>query len=201
MLTENKTQAAPPRPLFKLGGAASIKHLNVRKEGPDDEKILALDVKLSFSKVDRRLCAFFDDALEAFLWRGDTDALIVRNVFLAPIAYGNEVCGASVQIGAHKFAGCDVKKFSIVPADGGVITLSCSVTLFPSAREVSDLAKLVQDEDSVTIEGPPDLFALDLHGNSDPKVNAVLSKVADIFKAEGVTVVEHGAPDAPPWAH
>lgn len=198
MLNPTETPARPP---FMLSGVASVKHLNVRKQGPDDEKILAVDVKLSFSKVDRRLCAFFDESLEAFLWRGDTDALIVRNFFLAPISYGNEVCDASVQIGTHQFAGCDVKKFSIVPADGGVITLSCSVTLFPGAREVSDLAKLVQDEDTVSIEGPPDLFALDLRGNSDPKVKDVLNKVAGMLKDKGVTVVEHGAPDAPPWAH
>ena len=99
MLNPTETPARPP---FKLSGVASVKHLNVRKQGPDDEKILAVDVKLSFSKVDRRLCAFFDESLEAFLWRGDTDAL---------------------------------------------------------------------------------------------------NKVAKIFKDKGVTVVEHGAPDAPPWAH
>ncbi len=84
----------PQRPAFKLSGVAAIRHLNVRKEGPDDEKILAVDVKLLFKKVDRRLCAYFDDALEVFLWRGDTDALIVRNPFMAPVSYANEISGA-----------------------------------------------------------------------------------------------------------
>jgi hypothetical protein len=152
-------QISPQRPPFKLSGVAAIRHLNVRKEGPDDEKILAVDVKLVFKQVDRRLCAFFDEALEAFLWRGDTDALIVRNVFLAPVTYANEISGATVQIGTHTFLGCDVKKFGIEPADGGVITLTCSVSLYPVASDVSDLAKLVQDEDRVSIDGPPDLFA------------------------------------------
>ena len=81
---ETTEQSRPP---FKISGVATIKHLNVRKEGPEEEKILAVDVKLEFSKVDRRLCAYFDDALEAFLWRGDTNALIVRNGFLSPVAY------------------------------------------------------------------------------------------------------------------
>lgn len=149
----------PQRPAFKLSGVAAIRHLNVRKEGPDDEKILAVDVKLLFKKVDRRLCAYFDDALETFLWRGDTDALIVRNPFMAPVSYANEISGATVKLGTHTFHGCDVKKFGIEPADGGVITLTCSVSLYPMASDVSDLAKLVQDEDQVSIEGPPDLFA------------------------------------------
>jgi len=160
-------QTPPQRPPFKLSGVAAIRHLNVRKEGPEDEKILAVDVKLVFKQVDRRLCAYFDEALEAFLWRGDTDALIVRNAFLAPVIYANEISGATVQIGTHTFLGCDVRKFGIEPADGGVITLTCSVSLYPVASDVSDLAKLVQDEDRVAIEGPPDLFA-DLAGAPCP---------------------------------
>lgn len=178
----------PARPPFKLVGPAAIKHLNVRKEGPEDDKILAVDVKLTFKQVDRRLCAFFDDALEDFLWRGETDALIVRNDFLNPVAYFNEVSGATVKIGMRDFFGCDVKKFSIQPADGGVITLTCSVSLYPSSGEVADLARLVQDEERVEIEGPPDLFAAP-DGNSDPDsaaVAAVLEALSDIDPSLGL---------------
>lgn len=157
-MTEQQT---PPRPPFKVSGIATIKHLNVRKEGPDDEKILAVDVKLEIVKVDRRLCAYFDEALEAFLWRGDTDALIARNMFLVPVAYCNEIGGASVVIGSHSYSGCDVKKFQLNPRDGGVMTLTCSVSLYPNSGDVADLAKFVQDEINVSIEGPPDLFTGD----------------------------------------
>lgn len=153
------TTETPPRPPFKVSGLATIRHLNVRKEGPEDDKIIAVDVKLIFSKIDRRLCAYFDEALEAFLWRGDTDTLIVRNAFLSPVTYFNEISSATVEIGLHKYHGCEVKKFSIEPADGGVISLGCSVSLYPDASDVSDLAKIVQDDERVTIEGPPDLFA------------------------------------------
>lgn len=153
-MTEQKT----PRPTFKVSGMATIKHLNVRKEGPEDEKILAVDVKLEIKNVDRRLCGYFDEALEAFLWRGDTDALIVRNIFLVPVCYGHEIHSASVQIGSNSYLDCDVKRFALEPRDGGVITLTCSVALYPNASEVSDLAKMVQDEVSVSIQGTPDLF-------------------------------------------
>jgi hypothetical protein len=151
--------ASPPRPPFKVSGVATIKHLNVRKEGPEDERILAVDVKLEIKHIDRRLCAYFDEALEAFLWRGESDALIARNTFLAPVSYGNEISSANVRIGMDSFVGCDVRKFSMEPQDGGVMTLACSVALYPSTSDVSSLAKLVQEETSVSIEGPPDLFA------------------------------------------
>lgn len=53
----------PKRPQFKVAGSAAIKHLNVRKEGPDDEKILAVDIKMEIKGIDKALCWYFDDAL------------------------------------------------------------------------------------------------------------------------------------------
>jgi S-DNA-T family DNA segregation ATPase FtsK/SpoIIIE len=41
------------------------------------------------------------------------------------------------------------------------MTLTCSVALYPGSDEVANLAKLVQDEERIEIEGPPDLFAVD----------------------------------------
>lgn len=181
----------PPRPPFKVSGVATIRHLNVRKEGPEEEKIIAVDVKLQFSRVDRRLCAYFDDALESFLWRGDTDALIVRNTFLSPVVYLNEIGSATVDIGLHKFHGCEVKKFSIQPADGGVITLGCSVSLYPNASDVSDLAKIVQDDELVCIEGPPDLFdsqAAAINKTPDQVLDGLLPD-ADPMYAQAVQLV------------
>jgi len=151
-------KTVPHGPRFRLSGKAEVKHLNVRKEGPDDDKVLAVDIKLTFSKVGRSLCAYFDDALEAFLWRGETTALIARNYYLGPVNYGNQISDATAVINGHRFHGCDIRKFAIEPKDGGVIDLTCSVSLYPTASEVSDLAKIVQDEAEVTLEGPPDLF-------------------------------------------
>lgn len=154
MSTEQTT-----RPPFKVAGSATIKHLNVRKEGPEDEKILAVDIKLEVKGIDRRLCSYFDDALESFLWRGDTDALIVRNMFLEPVKYAHSISSASASIAGQSFVGCDVGKFAINPRDGGVIDMVMSVTAYPSSDEVAQLAKRVQDDTQVVIEGPPDLFA------------------------------------------
>lgn len=190
-MTKETTQQPP----FKVSGMATIKHLNVRKEGPDDEKILAIDVKLEIKQVDRRLCGYFDEALEPFLWRGNTDALIARNAYLYPVSYGNEISGASVTIGSNSYAGCDVRKFAIEPQDGGVITLVCSVALYPNASEVSDLAKMVQDDVAVSIEGPPDLFASDpAHSGSSVVISfgggdkVALNDEADPMYAQAVEV-------------
>lgn len=177
-----KTEA-PKRPPFKVSGLAGIKHLNVRKEGPEDERILAVDVKLEFKGVDRRLCAYFDEALEAFLWRGNTDALIQRNSFMAPVVYVHEISSASVQIAAEHYHGCDVKKFSIAPRDGGVFDLTCSVSLYPSSSDVSALAKLVQEDASASIEGPPDLFDAPVGSSA----GAAAGRMDNLLREEGGT--------------
>lgn len=171
------TEQLQTRPLFRVSGLATIKHLNVRKEGPDDEKILAVDVKLEIKNVDRRLCAYFDDALEGFLWRGDTDALIVRNMFLVPVTYANSITGANVTIGGRDFIGCEVKKFQLDPRDGGVMVLTCSVSLYPNSGDVAELAKSVQDDIRVSIDGPPDLFS----GDPDAVTSAAQDTTGDLL--------------------
>ncbi|MFY7949134.1 MAG: hypothetical protein ACOVRP_07965 [Gemmatimonas sp.] len=161
------TTTTPKRPVFRLAGIAEIKHLNVRKEGPDDEKILAVDVKLAFTKVDRALCAYFDEALEAFLWRAESGGIMAaRNGFMHPVAYANAITSASVKIDGASFVGCEVKKFALQPRDGGTVDVTCSVSLYPSSGDIAELAKRVQDGARVEIEGPPDLFDGDGDGGA-----------------------------------
>jgi hypothetical protein len=147
-----------------------------------------VDVKLEFKKVDRRPCDHFDEALQAFLWRGETDALIVRNTFLAPVSYGHTVKG-SVRMGQHRFVGCEISKFAITPADGGVITLVCSASIYPSASDMPDLSEVVQDQTRVDIETDPDLF----DNSSDPdkqaqkEVMAAVKRMDNTMREQGIT--------------
>ena len=160
-------ETQPQRPPFKVAGNATIKHLNVRKEGPEDEKILAVDIKLEMCRLDRRLCGYFDDALEAFLWRDESESLVVRNLYLEPLKFGNDIEGVTVKIGDDEFLGCRVSKFAISPRDGGVIDLVVSVSAYPSSRDVSELAKRVQDDVTVSIEAQPDLFSAEHETTGD----------------------------------
>lgn len=146
------------KPRFMVSSPATIKHLNVRKEGPEDEKALAVDVKVEFEKLGREICYYFDDGLAQFLWNFESEMLPVRNTQLAPIQYLYDIENAVVKIDRNVFLGCDVKKFAISARDGGMIDMTCSIALYPTSTDVADLAKLVQDGAFVTIDGPPDLF-------------------------------------------
>lgn len=171
------------RPAFFIAGVANVKHLNVRKEGPEDEKVLAVDIKLEIKGIDKKICGYFDDALEAFLWRDDR-AMIARNMFLSPVHYVNEVSGAVVKIGGESYSNAEVKKFAIDPRDGGVINLTCSVTVYPTSTDVSKLAKLVQDDAMIRIEGPRDLF----DEPSMPEVTESLKKLDKMAKEDNTTI-------------
>ena len=147
------------RPTFAVEGSATIKHLNVRKEGPEDNKVLAVDIKLEFRRIPRKLCAYFDESLEDFLWRRDGEAMIVRNGYMEPLRFMNTLEGATVKIGDRTFLNCGIGKFSVAPEDGGLITLGLSASAYPTSGEAASLAKVLQDETRVSIEGAPDLFS------------------------------------------
>lgn len=152
---------------FSIKGMADIKHLNLRKEGPEEEKIMAVDIKLVFSKIDRTLCEYFDEALVPFLWIPTTESFIVRNMYLKPVGYMNTIRNAEVIIAGRRFVGAEAKKFEIEPRDGGVIDLTCSVSIYPDSEDVSHIADLVQEGCHVSIESQPGLF--DEPANSESK--------------------------------
>jgi hypothetical protein len=190
------------RPQFKVEGVADIKHLNIRKEGPEDEKILAVDLKMSIKDVDRRLLAYFDEALTSFLWREETSGMVVRNIFLEPVHYCNSITSATVTVDMTEFAGCEVKKFSIEPRDGGVFTLYVSVSIYPNAADLQDLSKTVQDTARIRIEGPLDLFTeaapasaastqQPLEGEADPMYEQAVAIVLKEQKASISLVQRH----------
>jgi hypothetical protein len=179
--------ATPPRPPFRVSGTATIKHLNVRKEGPDDQKVLAVDVKLEVSNVDMLICRYFDDALVSFFWRTEGLMLAVRNEHLQPVGYANEIESAHVTINGMEFVGCDIKKFAITPHDGGTVTLGCSVSFQPTSDDVALLAKSVQDDVQIHMEGPPDLF------DGDQGAKAAGAKLDETLRQDGLkaTVIDN----------
>lgn len=135
---------------------ATIGHLNVRKEGPDEAKVLAVDIKFEIRRLGWQVSIYFDEGLRNFLWNDD-DAMCVRNARLNPLAFAHQLEGARVEIAGMSFVG-DVKKFTIAPLDGGLVTLGCSVTIAPLPAEIAKLAKNVQDDVHIVIERAADLF-------------------------------------------
>ena len=150
---------APPPRLVIERGLATIEHLNIRKVG-DDKSELATDIKVAFSKLPATVLDYFDPLLRGFLWTEDEQGgLFVRSPMMQPIAFANEVT-AEVRIADMEWFAGKAKKFAVSPVDGGVVDMTCSVSVSPTASEVARLAKLVQDGAFVSIAQPEDLFSV-----------------------------------------
>ena len=126
---------------------ASVEHINARKEGPDDEKELAVDLKLS-AVLDSDSLAFFEPALAEFLFMGKA----VRNTLIGPVTFKHELEHYRFEAVGSVHHGARVKKFVIEPKDGGQVLLTFGVSFKPSGDEVARLAEFLQDVIDISLE-------------------------------------------------
>lgn len=147
---------------FRFAGQAEILHINARKEGPDDDKQLAVDLKLSATATESALY-YFDDQLALFLY---TDIGAVRNTMLGPIPIKSELEEYRMEMMGSTHYGVKVKKFSLEPKDDRQVVITFQVSFKPSGDEVAQLAEYLQDAIDIVLEPAND--ELDL-GSSEEK--------------------------------
>lgn len=132
---------------FKLHGSVQITHLNTRKEGPDDEKTLAVDVKFK-AICPRQVIIFFDEQLEFALY---TDIGAVRNTMIGPIPFKHELENYMLETMGGKHYGVRLKKFQIEPADSNQVYLTFQASFNPSGDEVATMAEYLQDDIQISL--------------------------------------------------
>ena len=147
---------------FRFKGTVSIKHLNTRKEGEDDNQKLCVDLKLT-ALTDKTVFHFFDDQLPYALWLPGTDAK--RNLHLGPLSFGHEHEGYRLECCGSTHHGVKVKKFNLAILDGGHVDLQFSVSFEPSGTEVATLAEYLADDIDITLE--PSTEGLPFEGDDD----------------------------------
>lgn len=164
---------------FAFAGNATIKHINPRKEGPDDEKALALDLKLQ-ATVPAEFWDFFHEDLRPALY---TDAGAVKNTLMESIGFAHSVRNCEMTILEKRFFGVEVKKFQLRAKDGHQVDMTFSVTLAPTGNEIAQLAEYLQDDVRVEITPQPDLFeGQEADGNvlvTFPGAGAALSHIQE----------------------
>ena len=133
---------------FRFRGQASILRLNTRKEGPDDAKELAVDLKFQ-ADADWPICDHFDEHLAGFLW---LDSGAVRNPMLGPLSFNHELEDYKLYCVGSTFTGVKVKKFTVAPKDGRKVLLGFSVSFKPSGDEVGQFAEYLQDDFELALE-------------------------------------------------
>lgn len=134
---------------FRFKGVVSIKHLNTRKEGADEEQKLCVDLKLN-ALTDQTVFHFFDDQLPYALWLPGTFAK--RNLQLGALSFGHEHADYRMECCGSTHHGVKVKKFSLDIMDGGRVNLTFSVSFEPSGTEVATLAEYLADDIEIVLE-------------------------------------------------
>lgn len=132
---------------FRFAGRASITHLNTRKEGPDEEKELAVDVKLQ-ALCGVEAAGYFEPELAGFMF---LEGGAVRNTMMGPITFSHELEDYRLEAVGSTFHGVKVKKFSLEPVDGNQVRLTFSISFKPSGDEVARMAEYLQDEIDIAI--------------------------------------------------
>ena len=134
---------------FRYMGLADIVHLNTRKEGAEDDKELAVDIKFN-AQIDSSICDFFDESLEGFLFLSDTGA--VRNSMLGPLSYSYQLKNYRLKAIDKDFTSVNIKKISLSPRDGRKIDLTFQVSLHPSCPDVAGFANYLKESIEIILE-------------------------------------------------
>jgi hypothetical protein len=138
---------------FELTSQATLESLDIRKEGPAENKHLMLDLKL-WVRTNADLLAHFHPTLKHFLF---TDEGSPRIATLKPIALEGRMRNMELEIGGHCFMGVELGKFKFEPMDGFAVGLSFAAKLSPDGSQTAQLAEFVGDELAIDIRPQPEL--------------------------------------------
>lgn len=168
---------------FAYSGLVTISHINARKEGPDDDKVLAVDLKLS-EIAEATILDRFDDQLATFFF---TDINAVRNPMIGPIPILSELEHYRLEAVGGTFFGVKVKKFTVKPMDGFMAEVCFQISFAPSGDEVARMAEFLQEEMEIRLEPAND--ELDLESPKQPLDDITYGSGADPMYQEAVDVV------------
>lgn len=136
---------------FMIPGA-EIKHLNIRKQGPEDDKILAVDIKFTGMVrdgdwLDELFLPYEDDAdfsqdIRSVIWADDEESNL-RMIGIRDFKSSRSFRGCTLEYGGMSLSG-DCGKFSFKPLAGLCCELEFSFSVVePGAKTVSILAEQV----------------------------------------------------------
>lgn len=145
---------------FQLRGGAHVRHINIRKEGDDDERTLKVDLKLE-ARTGMELPDYLDSGLRHFLWSA---AGIVRNPMLKAVGFTGEVPGVGGEICGLQVSGAKAHKFAVEPRDSLEAIVTLTLTWHPASDDVAVIAEHIGELVPVDLRADPDLLSAPQEG-------------------------------------
>ncbi len=159
---------------FKINTRATLLHINTRKEGNEDDKTLALDLKLT-TRISSEIANFFGEGLKDFLFLDDGEPRFKR---MEQVGFEHELRGYLLILNEQSHYGADVKKFKVQPVKGNQIDLTFSVSFKPISQVVATLAEFLSEQ--ISIELLPQNTELNFNGT-----NEIIETLSGLASGEG----------------
>jgi hypothetical protein len=144
---------------------ATLKHLNVRKDGPEEEQELAVDVKLSTripASALPPLVADEGDIQDSLWFEGGSP----RFWSISELRFDTQFEHHEIWLSGMRFSGVKLKKFVVTPQDGHEADVLFQAQIHPSSTEVATLAEYVTEEVRLAV-APMDELPLQGGGRED----------------------------------
>ncbi len=137
-----------------INSAGKIKALNIRKEGPQDDKVLAIDVKFGDVSITPELLARLlgsdEETVLASFWDEARDP---RFLALDPIGSMAELRHCRVTIERMRLDDCLVRKFKVALGSLNACRAEFSVTVnSPTSNVAAVLAELVAEDVGILVD-------------------------------------------------
>lgn len=138
---------------------ATLKHINARKEGQEDDKELAVDLKLVIDEQAVVVLPQFEPQLRGFLFDGDR----LRFPQMDAIKIKGEHLNMEIELCGLEFIGATLSKFEIESyieprgidrdeySDIQRVRLTLSASFKPRGAEVATIAELLGEATEITI--------------------------------------------------
>lgn len=141
---------------FRFRGDATLRHLNARKEGPENETVLAVDLKFEAEVPASVLAAFEPELVEPLF----LDSGAVRNIQMGPLTFTSTLRHYRLKAIGTWFSDVELKKFAFQPKDGRLFVMTFGASFKPSGDEVARFAEYLAE--SIEIDLSPADGELDL---------------------------------------
>jgi hypothetical protein len=132
----------------------SVKHLNMRKEGPDDVKVLAIDIKFieancTLDFLARILGVDLIADVKASLWDAEGNK---RFIAMEPFSSWADIAQCSVRVGGLVLPGCNIHKFKVNPGENHSASMEFSASITnPPSNAAPILAEYIGEYVQVTV--------------------------------------------------
>lgn len=138
---------------------ATLNHINIRKEGPEEQPETAVDLKIKCEAPGTILTDLLGADEQPEFWRNNDERDVLYTGLSEVKTWGVFDRHDLTYAGLH-FRSVKLHKFSFKPVAGRQVELEFSVAIHePTEQQLNTLVEILKEDHTLQIDGPMDLFS------------------------------------------